>query len=481
MTVTSTPVTYIKRLLLPIVLLASFAVGSVSCKKDKLLTSGGALAYSLDTLSFDTVFTASGSFTTQVKLYNPQNQKVNISSIRLEGPNASFFHINVNGISGNATNIELAAKDSMYIFATVNIDPNNVNNPFVVNASVVATLNGKDYTLPLMAYGLNAYYIVDSVLQTQTWKTDKPYVVIHSAEVDTAQTLTIPAGCRIYMNADSRLYVAGTLKVNGTKQDSVIFQGDRLDRNYFGNVGYPGEWGGILFLQTSTNNSINYAVIKNCGSSTGFGYPAAIYMQPDTINDNLPQLVMTNTIVENSIGFGILGIASTIVAQNCLINACGAGSLATYQGGTYLFDNCDFITYGSNKISHIDNPTVQLIDFLQVDDIHYITSPLKAVLTNCVIWGSLDNECGVQKKGDNFDVTLVNCAIKQKDAINDAVVKNRVNTDNPRFVDDVNWNFRLQDGSPLIDAGTTDTFTPVTTDLDGKPRTGKPDIGCYER
>jgi hypothetical protein len=87
----------------------------------------------------------------------------------------------------------------------------------------------------------------------------------------------------------------------------------------------------------------------------------------------------------------------------------------------------------------------------------------------------------VQKRGDNFDVTLLNCAIKQKDAINDAVVKNRVNTDNPRFVDDVNWNFRLQDSSPLIDAGTTDTFTPVSTDLDGKPRTGKPDIGCYER
>ena len=50
------------------------------------------------------------------------------------------------------------------------------------------------------------------------------------------------------MHANSNLYVLGTLKINGTKTDSVIFQGDRFDRAYFGYEGYPGEWGGIFFL-----------------------------------------------------------------------------------------------------------------------------------------------------------------------------------------------------------------------------------------
>src|SRR5690606_16652327 len=135
------------------------------------------------------------------------------------------------------------------------------DNPFVVEDNLVATLNGKSYAIPLMAYGQNAYYIVDSTITgNHTWKTDKPYVIIHNAAVDENSTLSIPAGCRIYVHADSRLIVLGTLKVKGTKQDSVIFQGDRLDRKYFGNEGYPGEWGGIYFTSTSSNNEIDYAI-----------------------------------------------------------------------------------------------------------------------------------------------------------------------------------------------------------------------------
>ncbi|MCB0696692.1 MAG: hypothetical protein KDC07_04975, partial [Chitinophagaceae bacterium] len=222
---------------------------ATGCRKEKFLDTGGELKFSVDTLMFDTVFTSLGSFTASVKIYNPQSQKVNVSNIHLEDKfGNSPFIINVNGHAGDAENIEIAAKDSIYVFATVNIDPTSENNPFVVEDNLVATLNGKSYSIPFLAYGQNAYYIVDSTIAgNHTWKTDKPYVIIHNAAVDTNSILTIPAGCRIYVHADSRLYVLGTLKVKGTKEDSVVFQGDRLDRKYFGNEGYPGEWGGIYF------------------------------------------------------------------------------------------------------------------------------------------------------------------------------------------------------------------------------------------
>ena len=97
-------------------------IAATSCRKEKFLDTGGELQFSVDTLMFDTVFVSVGSFTASVKIYNPQNQKVNISSIRLAGGTASQFRINVSGTPGQEVkNIEIAAKDSIYVFATVNI------------------------------------------------------------------------------------------------------------------------------------------------------------------------------------------------------------------------------------------------------------------------------------------------------------------------------------------------------------------------
>lgn len=467
--------------------IALMTVFNTSCKKEKLLNAGGELRFSVDTLNFDTVFTTMGSYTAQVKIYNPQDQKVNISNIRLQSGSASYFKLNVNGIPGNdVSNVELAAKDSMYVFATVNIDPTNANTPFVVEDKLTATMNGKEFSIPFMAYGQNAYYIRDSVMKTQTWKTDKPYVIINNALIDEGQTLTIPAGCRVYVHADSRLLIWGTLNAVGTKKDSIIFQGDRLDRKYFGNVGYPGEWGGLYFNKTSHDNLMNYVILRNCGNSTKLGNgvfsPAAIQLNQDTINDAKAMLTMRNCIVENSIGYGILAFGSTLVAENCLINACGAQALATFEGGGYYLRHCDFITYSSNKISHIDNPVLALINYRDIDDVSYVSGDLIAQLDNCIIWGSLENECFIKKRGNNtFNVSLNNCLIKNAEALSsDAVVTKCILNQDPQFENYQTFNFRLKSGSPAIAKGLP--LTPsVISDLDGKTRDPlSPDIGCYE-
>ncbi len=468
----------------PIIILlwmALLSLTNTACKKDKFLTTGGDLKFSLDTLSFDTVFTTLGSFTAQVKIYNPQNQKITISSVRLEGTNASFFHLNVNGVQGNEVkNIEVAAKDSIYVFATVKVDPNGSNNPFVVEANIKATLNGKDFSLPLLAYGQDAHYIYgDSIGVNTTWLTDKPYVIIHSVLVGPSATLTIPSKCRIYLHADSRIYVDGTMHVDGTKQDSVVFQGDRLDRAYFGYEGYPGEWGGIYYSPKSHDNYLKYAILKNCGGSTGYGLPAAIWATPDTINDGQYQLRLYNTIIENSIGYGILSFSSTIRAENCLINTCGAQALATFEGGQYDFLHCDLVTYGTTKVSHTNEPTVALINYRDISDVQYVAGPLVANFTNCVVWGSLDNEFFANKRsGADYTVTMNNCLLKSKDTIPSYVTLNSciINQD-PMFNDYTKWDYHPKTGSPLIDKGAT---TSINTDLDDKGRVGTPDIGCYE-
>src|SRR6185312_3293848 len=125
------------------------------------------------------------------KIYNPQNEAITISSVRLQNSALSYFHLNVDGFPGNnATNIRIAAHDSVYVFATVDINPTDANSPFVITDSLVATLNGNNFYVPFTAYGQNAYYLADSVLPagTTTWLTDKPYVILHSAEVPAGST-----------------------------------------------------------------------------------------------------------------------------------------------------------------------------------------------------------------------------------------------------------------------------------------------------
>lgn len=466
-----------------------------SCRKEAILESGGEVLFSVDTLTFDTVFTDQGSFTASLKIYNPQDQPVKLSAVRLAdvGGNTPFT-LNVDGRAGdNIKDVEIAANDSIYVFATVNIDPTNENTPFVVDDQLVATLNGRDYNVPFQAYGQNAYYLIDSLIDVnQTWKTDKPYVIINNAAVDENVTVTIPAGCRIYVHADSRLLVLGTLKVNGTKQDSVIFQGDRLDRKYFGNEGYPGEWGGIYFFPQSRNSEMNYAVLKNCGNSTTLGnstfLPAAIQLNYDTVDDGQAQLVMKNTIIENSIGYGIVSFGSTLIAENCLINTCGAQCFAAFEGGGYYLDNCTFVTYGTDKVSHVDNPVMALLNYRDINNTQYVAGPLVARLRNCVVYGSLETEFFADSRGDinslssSFDVQIQNCLIKNKDGVPENVIdtanSSLVNI-NPIFENPSDFDFRPAQGSPLINAGAN--LPNITTDLNNKARSdGRIDIGCYE-
>jgi hypothetical protein len=457
-----------------------------SCKKQEMLSSGGSIHFSTDTLSFDTVFTSLGSAILGVKIFNDQDQVIKLSSVRLGGGDTSFFHLNVDGFSGFGKDIEIPGRDSIYVFATVKIDPTNENNPFIVEDKLVATLNGQDFSIPVIAYGQNAHYIRDSILSPhQVWGTDKPYVIMGGALVDEGDSLTISPGCRIYMHQNARLFVAGRLHAVGTKMDSIVFQGDRLDRAYFGYEGYPGEWGGIYFSSYSTGSKMVHVTLKNGGNSAQGAAPALIQLAPDSVADAVPQLTLEKCTIENSIGYGILAFNGSMQATNCLIDACGASTVALVQGGNYHFDNCTIATYGSNKISHNDNPSVILLNFFFYSQTQYYSGDLNAVLRNCTIQGSLDNELlATTQSGATAAVALDHCLIKgESSKIETWVQQNSVRyslsdgTLDPMFTDVTKYNYRPKSGSPLIDQGLP---IGVTDDRVDFTRNAPPDIGCYE-
>jgi hypothetical protein len=471
---------------IPLVLLTLFALLMISqagCKKDQLLGSGGELRFSTDTLSFDTVFTAQGSFTLPVKIANPQNRPVRISSVRLERGEQSFFNLNINGVAGNELrDIELAANDSIYVFATVNIDPGSVNTPFLVQDRLIATLNGRDFFLPLEAYGQNAHYITDSfITQDQVWTNDKPWVVIRGAAIDEGVTLTIQPGTRVYMHADSRLFVLGRLLAEGTATDSIIFQGDRLDRAYFGYRDFPGEWGGLVIFPQSEGSVLDYVTFKN-GGNTAFGYTAAMInvFQDRGTNPAIPQLTMRHSTIANSLGHGLLCFASHVVMENSLIHSTGGQALGLFQGGQYNLVNCSFLNIQPREISHTENPTVAILNFYSTGQHTQIDSPLNAVLRNCLIYGDLNDELLLARDPSvPYNLSLEHCLIKTSAQLPTFVnAANCKFNEDPRLESPQKWNFRpATAASPLVDAG---AMPAPADDRDGKPRNGIPDIGAYE-
>ena len=447
-----------------------------SCTKDSFITSRDAQLYtSADTISFDTVFTSAGSVTTSFKVFNNNDQKLLLSNVLLAGGKSSAFKINIDGVSSdNVSNIQLNPNDSLYIFVQVNVDPTAHKNPFLLKDSIQINYNGNQRWVQLQAYGQNAVFLNKKVITgTQTWTNDLPYVIIGSLQVDTTATLQIEPGTKIYLHADAPFLVDGTLKAIGKKDSRIIFSGDRLDDIY---KDLPASWPGIYFRNTSQDNILEYAIIKNAYQG--------IVAQDRTATNN-PKLTLSKCIVDNIYDAGIIGINTEIYADNCLVSNCGSNIILSY-GGDYRFDFCTVVTYGNLYINH-KNPVLQVSDFMESGGMAY-TSSLKATFTNSIFWGEngiVENELSVLKKGTSlFEVTFDHVLYKLKDDLPNVSFIAPIKNISPGF-DSVNtsrniYNFRFAK-NPLSPAVNSGKPTGFLYDLDGRLRDATPDLGCFER
>ena len=174
--------------ILSVLLILSLCTALFACKKESFITSPDAqVTISADTLSFDTVFTTAGSVSGVFKIINENNQKLKISSVKLMGGSSSPYKINVDGFVGpEVNNLEIAAKDSMYVFVSVLIDQNTANLPFIVRDSIKINYNGVDRWVQLEAWGQNAHFFRNKkITANETWINDLPYVILGYLLVDT--------------------------------------------------------------------------------------------------------------------------------------------------------------------------------------------------------------------------------------------------------------------------------------------------------
>lgn len=432
---------------------------------------------SADEIKFDTVFTTTGSISQSFKIFNDNDQKLRLSSIKLMGGNASYFKINADGFVGpEISNIEIEANDSVYVFVSVSIDQSTANVPFIIQDSIQINYNGTTQQVSLEAWGQNAHFYRDKTITAdETWENDLPYVILGSLTVDANNRLTINKGCRIYVHADAPILVEGTLEINGEKDtvDWVQIRGDRLDEPY---NDFPAGWPGIFFGSTSKDNIFNYAVIKNA-------YQALAVLDP-SINAN-PKLVLNECIVDNAYDAGIIAINSSIRARNCLVSNCGKNVILA-KGGDYQFTHCTIASISNSYILHRD-PVLFVSNYILVNN-SPVTANLTALFRNCIFWGqngTVEDEVVVAKSGSttfnvNFDYILWKVQNPPANITSNQVINDQY----PEF-DSINtaqrfYNFRLKDNSPAKDKATN---AGIALDLDGKVRPVgiAPDLGCYER
>lgn len=479
-----------KKYILPLILITIL----FACKKDDLNnseTKTATLHFSTDTITFDTIFASIGSITKTLTVYNRNNFDVK-TNIELLGNSAANFRMNVDGIAGNnQKNIEVPAKDSIFIFLEVTIDPSSNTTPYILSDSLVFTTGSKKQDVDLVAWGQDAYFhtanatgiIVDGsdtikfpyhqLDCSQPWENDKPHVIYGYAIVDPGQTLTINAGCEVYLHKNSGILVGnpfieqsgGTIKVNGALGNEVTFQGDRLD-SWYRNL--PGQWDRIWLMPGSINNEFNYAIIRN----------GNIGIHADTVANHNPTVKVNNTIIENMSSIGILGQGANITATNTIISKCGQYAVACNIGGTYNFTHCTFANYWD--YNHRNTPSILLNNFYEgADGNVYVRNLDAANFTNCIIDGSLSTEVSFQKQElGTFNYTFDHCMLKidpDEDTSTDHYINSIIN-ESVNFEDKENGNYHLDEKSPAIDAG---KYTFILDDIEGNIR-NTPDLGAYE-
>ncbi|WP_116788787.1 hypothetical protein [Flavobacterium psychrotrophum] len=391
-------------------LLIGFCITISSCRDDfEFETSNGGLQFSKDTVYLDTVFSNIGSSTYTLKVYNRSNKDISIPSIKLGQGQNSKYRLMVDGIPGKEfNNVELLAKDSMFVFIETTIDYSEYANnsaTFLYTDNIQFSSTTGTQQVELVTLVQDAYFLYpqrddegqyENVPYNDTlnvygfnlnraehdnelhWNNTKPYVVYGYATVPRGETLTVDPGARVHFHADSGLMVrpGAKLVVNGGQsatdalENEVIFEGDRLEPDF---ADIPGQWGAIL-LMSSEDNTINHLTLKN----------ANIGIYARSVDDiAVPKLSITNSQIYYCSNFGLLACGANIKGENLVANNAGQAAVALIKGGTYDFKYSTFANY----FNSYDQVPLLINNYQIIGNTRY-PGNVNANFDNCIMYGS---------------------------------------------------------------------------------------------
>lgn len=455
-----------------------------SCRDDDFDTDPAIkLTFSQDSLLFDTVFTTLGSSTRSFKVYNNHNRRIRINNVALgRGPD-SYYRMNVDGRSGTSiSEIDIEPRDSIYVFVEVTVDPVNQDLPLTIVDSIVFNTNQNIQDVKLVAWGQDANFIHPNytdpnsgisyhvIAENTVWTSQLPYVVYGLAVVAPDVTLRVEEGARIHFHNNASLIFLGqsSFKVEGTLENPVHFQGDRLEPFY---QDQPGQWGRIWLSATSKDHEIDHAIIKN----------ATVGLQVDTIGSfTEPTLQIRNTQIKNMTLAGLVAQGSFVKAENLAITNCGDHAMVLALGGNYDFRHTTIANY--YRLDVRNTPSVLINNYYFDEDGNVqIRAFDNLYFGNTIIYGNNQDEIVFDiYDGTSVDYTFDHCLIRTRmNTGNDSFINTLVNQD-PLFHDTQTHDFRLSEESPAIGAGNPDIAIEIPTDIEGNDRTQRVDIGAVQ-
>lgn len=483
---------------LKLLLLCSIVIGLqlMACNRNELITTPGAgLEFSLDTLTFDTVFTNLGTATRRLKVYNRHSQPIRINRISLGGGQSSDYNINIDGLAGvEAENVEIPAQDSIYIFANVFIDPNN-GDAIRTDSITFQTDGGGAQNVILYAYGWNAEYIGrvgfrrSYINQTVQFSNVRPYILMGEIFIDSNSCLNIDAGAQIYMfggptsNPGDRalIYIGHNScirsNIGGDLTNPVEIKTHRLEEDY---QFITFHHNGIYLSPTSLDNIIEGTIIRNAVDG--------IFVDSASVNNN-PKLRMKNCKIFNVDRSCVLSRGGDIEMSNTILANSNQYNFVGIRGGDYVFRHCTFVNFANDLVSRSE-PIFSYRDF-EVQIIAGVETIVlnrgDAYFTNCIMYGNRSEEIEVvlgNGNNPNFNYAFNNCLVKV-DTFSQNLF-NCVENQNPLFVEEDEGNYQIDStDSPANNVGTANVFPTGSAagpaaDAIGRARIGgTPDIGAY--
>lgn len=509
---------------LTFILLALIAL-TTSCRKDfDTVPSSGNLEFSTQKVYLDTIFTNISSSTYMLKVYNRSDDDISIPAIRLEKGDASKYRIMVDGMTGVGgtgkyfPNVEVLAKDSLFIFIETTVNIAEAEADFTYNDRILFDSTNGQQAVDLVTLIQDAHFIFPNrdlngfkeVLTLEgsaeptdieghtlltpeelNWTNEKPYVVYGFAHVPAGQTLHIQAGTKVHFHANSGIIVDQNahIVIDGQQSDydaegnilvdrEVRFEGDRLEPRFSET---PGQWIALLILSTS-GNTINHLTLKN--SALG------LYLPGDADQDFKPQVQVTNTQIYNSGNFGVYALNGNITAENLVINYAGQSCFAGLEGGTYSLTHCSL----NNNWQNPNQVSLWFDDYSEDSSGIRTNHTLTVACRNSIIYGSnrVQLFLDINSNGQFEQGSFQNCLVKfndqgtvLEDNANYDFIRNEagnnIKNQDPLFANPNRNYLIIPTDSPAADAASTAFPTNPNTDIFGNTRVGDPNpaMGAY--
>lgn len=454
----------------------------VSCMDEKFSSDPShTLAFSTDTVSFDTLFTGIGSATRLLKVYNRHDKSL-MFSVQLADKANSGFRVNVDGRTDVGVTrfdgLSVRGGDSLYIFIELTAAARNSADIGMIKDSLLFVTNGTRQDVKLIAYGRDATTLHAPVVSRDTTFTAHRPIIIHdSLVVAEGATLTCEAGTSLYFHDKAGVIVRGRLVVQGEPGREVVLRGDRTDRlfPYLPYDRVPGQWGGVTFTTGSYGNELLHADIHG-------GLYAVRCDSSDVTRDKVR---IVGCKLTNTTG-NVLEMTDcrADIANTELSNA--GLSCVDLTGGDVRFTHCTLANYFSYGIKH--GAALSLRN--TVGDVQHPV--IEAAFVNCIIAGSSRDEISGGVSDDEstpynyrFHNSLIN-SVEPDDGDIDGCRWEK--DDHFRLIDGDNYiyDFTLDSLSAARDMGSPAAAADYPLDRLGRPRSsamggdGMPDAGCYE-